>query len=153
MIRLFLIASLLGVWDCFVSAEESSRPKYLKEILLGRCYNGPNPDACPAIVGSFMNAIESRRDADITQADFAPYLDPADFSSPRDTAVLYLRLYGNKQGLPIVPNLVSPEDTPGGTLVHDLIFCGMDQRYNCSLETSNAYWKFWEAGAFQRKSF
>ena len=147
--RLLLLAALL-LFACLVAAEEDSAPKYLKEIILGRCYNGPptgHPDACPALVGSFMNAIESRRDADITATDFDVYLNQADFSSPRDRAVIYLRLYGNEQKLPDVPRLVAPEDTPGGKVFRDLTFCGVDQRENCNIENSNAYWTFWEAGA------
>jgi hypothetical protein len=135
-----------------VAAEQSP---YLKEILEGRCYYAPPtreasaPELCPLVVGSFMNLLESHLDADISVPDFDPYLEKADFSSPQDKALLYLHFFGDSSS-PFVtpPGFVSPEDTPGGALLRNLVFCGVDQRGNCSVEKSKAYWTFWEAGKF-----
>lgn len=96
-----------------------------------------------------MNVMESHLDADITSQDFDPYLEQANFSSPTDKALLYLHFFGD-DGSPLSfappPGFVDPENTPGGALLKDLVFCGVDQRGNCSIEKSNAYWTFWEAG-------
>jgi len=94
-----------------------------------------------------MNLLESHLDADIRARAFDDvYLDRADFSSPADKALFVLHFFGRPSHVSTPPGLVSPEDTPGGALFRDLVFCGVDQRGNCSIEKSNAYWTFWEAG-------
>jgi len=148
----FLLFSLLLLGgEKFVKAGQQQQSPYLKEILLGRCYFVPptqDRDDCQSVVGSVMNALESHLDRDIDTSTFAPYLDEADFSSPPNRALLVARFLGGSSSTSFTPppGLVTPEDTPGGALFQDLVFCGVDQRENCSIEQSNAYWKFWEAG-------
>jgi len=150
---LVILLLLCAPW----SAAAATESHYLKEILMGRCYFTPpikgehdTADSCPSLVGSFMNVLESNLDADIDATDFDVYLEQADFSSPPDKALFYLRVFGGDDETPTftppAAGLVSPEYTPGGKLLKDLIFCGVDQRGNCSVEKSNAYWTFWEAG-------
>lgn len=150
-----LLASV--AWSAVtVTATESP---YLKEVLMGRCYFAPpvtttkggakGEDTCPALVGSIMNVLESQLDGNIGASAFDSYLEQADFSSPPDKSLFYLRFFGESAKTFSPPRgLVSPEDTPGGALFKDLVFCGVDQRGNCSIEKSNAYWTFWEAGTY-----
>lgn len=156
MMTSLMILLLLGASWSGAAATDSP---YLKEILMGRCYFAPPlvevdgvedvVDSCPSLVGSFMNVLESKLDADIDATDFDVYLEKADFSSPPDKGLFYLRFYGDDETSFAPPSgLVSPEDTPGGKMVKDLVFCGADQRGNCSIEKSNAYWTFWETGKF-----
>ena len=134
------------------SPTDANQSPFLKEILQGRCYDTPpsgNVDDCPAIVGSFMNVIESHKSADISPSDFDAYLTKADFFSPTDKALMVVHFFGSPVATTATlppAGLVSPFDTPGGKLLKDLVFCGVDQHNNCSIETSNAYWTFWEAG-------
>ena len=139
---------LLGLMG-FAASKES---QFFKEILQGRCYDRPpsgHLDECPAIVASFVGVLESHLDADIQTEDFQPYLETADFSSPANRALIWPKVMREEdESSPLFrppPNLVSPEDTPGGALVRDLAFCGVDQRENCSVKNSHAYWTFWEA--------
>ena len=139
-----LVFSLLVA---MVAAEESP---FFKEILLGRCYDtrpiGKAED-CPETIGSIVNVLESRNDADIHASDFDDYLSKADFSSPPDKALFVLHFFGPSQNPITLPaGYVAPENTAGGALLQSLDFCGVDQRDNCSVEKSNAYWTFWEAG-------
>ena len=136
-------------------ASAAPQSRYMKEILEGRCYFAPptveqDRDACPSLVASLMNVLEGQVDANLSSDSFAEYLAQADFSSAPDQALFVLRLFGNESfRLALPPSLVSPEDSPGGALLDGLTFCGVDQRDNCSIETSNAYWQFWEAGTFR----
>mmetsp|Transcript_13736 Transcript_13736/g.33271 ORF Transcript_13736/g.33271 Transcript_13736/m.33271 type:complete len:369 (+) Transcript_13736:124-1230(+) len=45
--------------------------------------------------------------------------------------------------------LVTPEQTPGGFLMQDLVFCGVDQKSGCTKVNSNAYSSFWAAAYSQ----
>ncbi|KAL3942000.1 MAG: hypothetical protein SGBAC_003744 [Bacillariaceae sp.] len=45
--------------------------------------------------------------------------------------------------------LVTPEQTPGGYVMHDLVFCGMDRKSDCRKVDSNAYASFWAAAYSQ----
>ena len=160
MNRFFLFLSLVG-WSLTkaVTATAAGHSPFLKEILQGRCYFAPpitdqdDVDVCPYMVGTFMNMLESSLDADIDVSTFEIYLNQADFSSPPNRALFVLHFLGDKQNdesswetFTPPPGFVTPEDTPGGALLKDLVFCGMDQRNNCSIEKSKAYWVFWQAG-------
>lgn len=149
---LSLLTFIASCWSG-EAADEAFATAYLKEILLGRCYfktpiaSNHERTTCPNLVGSIMNILESHLDADITASSFESYLEEADFSSPVDKAVFFLRFFGSAHlSWAVPPGWTSPEDTPGGALFKDLVFCGVDQRDNCSIEKSNAYWTFWEAG-------
>lgn len=50
--------------------------------------------------------------------------------------------------------LVTPEQTPGGFLMQDLVFCGIDRKNDCNKLNSNAYSSFWAAAysQFARKA-
>jgi ADP-ribosyl cyclase len=158
---------------------------YLKEILMGRCYeqsvvesyqitssssSGSIPvSECDTLVGGFMNVLESRLQQDITIDDFKPYVSQTDFTSPYDSALLWLRFWTdmpkaeqqqeegeNNHSNPsrmrmVIPpkpfDLVTPHDTPGGKLLDGLVFCasGSTTNDNCNRDESNAYWQFWKA--------
>lgn len=169
--KVVCIASILALVASFetisVSAESSA---FLKEILTGRCYDRPpsgkprniGAATCPSVVGSFMGALEGRSDSQITSTDFDMYMKGSDFSSPEDHALFWLRFLGaiddpgskknqdsfiwEMRGEPPT-GLVTPETTPGGALMKDLVFCGSDRGHGnqCKAEESNAYWIFWES--------
>jgi len=146
---------------CFATFAFAVQLPYLKEIIQGRCYFLPpttdgSASTCPDLVGSIMNVLESQLDANIEASDFETYLDQANFSSPPGKALFFLHFFGQQSpyyaSFSAPPGFVSPEDTPGGALLKGLEFCGVDQRGNCSIEKSNAYWTFWEAGKHIMKS-
>ena len=154
------------VWLCLLGAGGAvaaatgahHQSAYLKEILMGRCYDQPllADGACASLVDSFLNVLESHRDADLEPDSFDAYLSKADALAASTVAVpkkdpptlFHLRFYGDEASASLLfPGYQSPETTPGGSLLRDLLFCGVDQRNNCSVETSNAYWAFWQEGA------
>eukprot|EP00339_Tiarina_fusa_P026800 CAMPEP_0117046044 /NCGR_PEP_ID=MMETSP0472-20121206/31847_1 /TAXON_ID=693140 ORGANISM="Tiarina fusus, Strain LIS" /NCGR_SAMPLE_ID=MMETSP0472 /ASSEMBLY_ACC=CAM_ASM_000603 /LENGTH=336 /DNA_ID=CAMNT_0004758265 /DNA_START=13 /DNA_END=1023 /DNA_ORIENTATION=- len=126
---------------------------FLKEILLGRCYENP-PDGrgkdgsgCPATVGLIMGILEGHKDADLDASTFDGYVKNADFNSPKDGALFWLHGGGAPTSFLVAkpPGAVTPEETPGGALLSNVVFCGVDQRQGCKIEESNAYWSFWKA--------
>jgi len=146
-------------------AETGANDPFLKEILMGRCYDqNPNgmQSSCDEIVGSFMNVLESHTQSDpmLTEALFhKAYVAKTDFAPPKDRAMVWMKMSvggGDNDSLPTtIPAFrdggkywTTPETTPGGRLVEDLDFCAKtvwDNGNNCSRESSNAYWKFWGA--------
>ncbi len=117
---------------------------------------GPPPETCDAIVGSLMNALESHLETDFpADALDRAYVSLADFSSPKDSAGLWLRAWGRLDEETIVDSafpafrrplhLVTPQDTSGGKLVQDLVFCGVGGTADCTIDDSNAYRQFWSA--------
>jgi len=154
MTNLFSLTLLLLSAVPVAGTGSSSSSPFLKEILTGRCYDksptgSGDTEDCSAIVGSLMNAFESHLDSEILPSSFEAYVKRANFSSPKDHAIFFLKFFGDikTQKNPFVPlpGFVTPEDTPGGSLMRDLVFCGVDQRENCSVEKSNAFWSFWQA--------
>lgn len=145
-----LFAALLLSAGAAVSADGGSSSAYLKEIVQGRCYYRPptkdgKSDDCPSIVDSLVGVTEAHLDSAIQASDFDGYVDRADFSSPKDKALFWLHLNGEDPNVVLSPpsDLVAPEDTPGGALMKDLVFCGVGT--TCKKDESNAYWKFWQA--------
>lgn len=165
-----------------VPTVQSAASPFLKEILMGRCFDqqhqqtiidgrmefSSSSSSCDAIVGGFMNVLESRLQTDISAADFDDaYVTRSDFSSPKDAALLWLHFLGNDASStknatetnPSIPvqltDLVTPHETPGGKLLDGLVFCasGPWNNDNCNIENSNAYWSFWQAayGTFSSK--
>jgi hypothetical protein len=146
----FLLA--LSTISCLSDSVVATQSLFLKEIVEGRCYEQPpngNVDDCPSVTGSLLNVWESKLDADITAEDYDSYLQTVDLTSPPDKAFFWLRFLGSDDATSFAfippPSLISPERTPGGALVTNLDFCGVDQHSNCSAEKSNAYWVFWQA--------
>ena len=135
-----------SAFNLLVPAAPAQSP-FLKEIIQGRCYFQPptkegRVDVCPTMVGSLMGIFESHLDADIQASHFDSYLEAADYSSPSDKSFFWLRFLGRASDedsfqFSPPPGLITPEDTPGGALLKDLEFCGVDQRGNCSVEKSN----------------
>mmetsp|Transcript_23198 Transcript_23198/g.55008 ORF Transcript_23198/g.55008 Transcript_23198/m.55008 type:complete len:432 (-) Transcript_23198:139-1434(-) len=139
---------------------------YLKEILMGRCYeqslstssntkhNTIEEFQCDGLVGGFMNVLESRTQQDISSDDFSKaYVEQTDFTSPHDAALIWLPALTNLGATsislkPTIRNsLVTPHDTPGGKLITGLVFCaaGSTSKATCTQDESNAYWQFWKA--------
>ena len=108
---------------------------FLHEILLGRCYEKPvggDPSLCPSIVGSLLEAFAGKLDQDVRTADFKPYLDAADFSSPKNGGIFVMGGRHNHGDDHLrIKNHTRPEDTPGGALVAGLTFCASDQHEHC----------------------
>jgi len=139
-----------------------------------------NINQCPQVVGSIMNVLDSQLDASIDSLNsFAPYMRMGvDFSSPINSGLIWLTgndgtfagntdttnysTYGGMNQQQQAGNfalhrnmapieLLTPEQTPGGFLLHDLVFCGVDRKNDgsCTKETSNAYRSFWAAAYAQ----
>ena len=119
-----------------------------------------SPAVCPDVVGNIMGVLEGHLDSAITPSDFDSYVRHAKFfdSPPTNKAMFWLPFLGetpqSEQRANFVKAMtilkqdnsyVTPEDTLGGILMKDLTFCGIDQRENCQIFESNAYWSFWEA--------
>lgn len=96
-----------------------------------------------------MNVLESRLQNDITADDFHPLVQKIDFTSPNDSALLWLPIGGRGSGRRSIKsnNLVTPHDTPGGLLLDGLVFCasGNTNPDSCTQDESNAYWQLWKA--------
>ena len=148
-----------------VSAAGQQSP-FLKEILLGRCYDEHNKDSdgygvsCPDVVGSMMSILESHPDPTIEPSNFDAYMNQANFDSPPNKAMFWLKFMGEEMPTDEDDDgsqfsttrtetspFVTPEDTPGSLLMKDLTFCGiLDHRDSCNnIFESKAYWSFWEA--------
>lgn len=109
---------------------------YLKEIIQGRCYDQPptgSANDCPEMVESITNALEGL-DCDMNGASFASYMEQADFSSPPNKALMWLGHSTSLQSLGFkffrsaneAPfGMVTPERTPGGTMMSNLALCGV----------------------------
>ena len=145
------VGALLLVLSFAVIAN-ATESRFLKEILLGRCYFAPptgSDDACPTIVGGIVGAIEGRLDKEITTKDFSQYLDSVDFTVEHP---LFWPSKGlgradsskdRNRGRPvIIEGWTTPEMTPGGSLLDQLSFCGADKRLDCPpiSGASSAFW-------------
>lgn len=123
---------------------------FLKEILMGRCYDRPptgvvgDTSICQSLVGEIMSVIEGRLDSNVRAVDFKPYLDKVDMSSPPNQAVFWPSLDTHAKAAIGGDMLVPVERTPGGWLLSGLVFCGIDMREECPLEYG-AYRAFWAA--------
>lgn len=123
---------------------------FLKEILLGRCYENSNNNLatidaalCPVVVDSFLGVIEGQLEETIQPESFFMYMGWTSTRNEKfetDTALLVW------PPLPAAMQLsdrndnnnhyVLPETTPSGAMMKGLVFCGVDQRLHCPLE----YW-------------
>ena len=136
---------------------------YLKEMILGRCYfqppSGEEADIplCQSLVGSFLSVVESRLDDSIAIEDFATYMEHADFS-PGKGALFWPPSASTTPTTSDVVNdavvgtagTIRPEGTPGGALLADLVFCGVDKREECPSDgSSGASLAFW-TGAYAK---
>lgn len=131
-------------------AKKQPQTPFLKEILLGRCYDRPptgivgDTSICQTLVGEFLSVIEGRLDSKVRSLDFKPYLEKVDVSSPPNQAVFWPSLDTHAKAALGGDTLVPVERTPGGGLLSDLVFCGNDMREECPLE-DGAYRSFWAA--------
>jgi hypothetical protein len=131
---------------------------YLKEIVMGRCYERPpsstGPDdigddgiqLCPFTVASLVGVMESHLDSEITPESFYLYWGSAVFDSPQDSALL---VWPPPPNAPMAAGpYVLPETTPGGSLMQGLVFCGVDRKSDCPSDywtyDSGALLSFWQ---------
>ena len=121
---------------------------FLKEILMGRCYfNSPlqqqsQDPKCENIVGDIMSVLEGINDENITSEVFHNYLHAADFAPPKDKAIIsYGKSYASgDEG----DDFVTVENTPGGALMKDLSFCGVDkQQLGCTFGEFEVKYGVW----------
>jgi hypothetical protein len=128
---------------------------YLLEIVTGRCFDRPptgsenDAKMCPVIAPSLIGILQGSLDEDIVVGSFESYWSTGDFSSPVDRALLVLDGGGHRSLAEtgkvddnddreeafhfLPPSLTRPEDTPGGSLLKDLVFCGIDvQESGCA---------------------
>ena len=168
---LFLVLLLVGEgvhadsWSG--GADENCLPHqntFLKEILLGRCYeqppnSGDDASSCPSAVGSFMGIIEGRLDAELEPHDFDAFANSVDLGLGKDqNAVIFLPFSfqwcrAENPFLPLIQSstaYASVETTPGGALLDGLIFCGngVAPQKSCSPQTSRAGSIFWKDVAY-----
>lgn len=126
---------------------------YLLEIVTGRCFDRPptgsekNAKMCPVIVPALIGTMQGSLDEDTVVESFESYWDTGNFSTPPDRALLIIDGQGHRSlaengkdddgadedaSYFLPPSLIRPEDTPGGSLLKDLVFCGTDtQRSGC----------------------
>jgi ADP-ribosyl cyclase len=140
--------------------EQQSQSRYLQEILMGRCYERPptgnhqDDFKCPSLMGSITGVIlGSHLDEDVTATSFEPYFDSgADFTTPRDSAVLMLDPATQQQALNSIAPTTVPQTTHGGSIMTNLVFCAVNVRDNgtrddcISSKTSLSFWQ----GAYSR---
>eukprot|EP00536_Pseudo-nitzschia_multiseries_P014098 jgi/Psemu1/37535/gm1.37535_g len=146
------ILSLLVASRCAVLS--GANDPFLKEILTGRCYEQQQP-SCNTVVGSIMNVLESHTESQVTEDLFKDaYVDKADFSSPKNAAMVWLKAYNPSTDVLAHAfsnggkHWTTPETTPGGALLAGLSICARsvyNSNDDCSNESSNAYWKFWRS--------
>lgn len=156
---------LLFVGHFFLQSDAND--PFLKEILMGRCYEQNRSSSsstfssspCSEIVGSFMNVLESHSESDkaLTEDLFRKaYVETVNFAPPKDKAMVWLELFNGSHPMGALPlafreggkHWTTPATTPGGQLLKGLTFCARTVYQNdgdCSRESSNAYWKFWSA--------
>jgi ADP-ribosyl cyclase len=150
----YLLISVITISPLLAQQWTERQNPYLKEVLMGRCYESPavqqpEPDAlsCSFAVDSFMGVLDSHLDEDIGTSAFDMYLEMTDYSSQKDSSLFIWPPPSSKQTDWVfstdVTNLVLPETTPGGALVQGLVFCGSDRRLDCPAE----YWTVNERGA------
>lgn len=131
-----------------VAMSERQDP-YLKEIIMGRCYESPpNMDPieggtamCSFTVDSLLGVLESQLDEDIEKSSYFMYFGMTNYDSPKDTALFVWPPPSTHKDIASVLsatlNVSLPETSLGGSLLHGLVFCGSDRRTNCPTE----YWK------------
>lgn len=122
---------------------------YLKEILMGRCYeNPPSMDPieggaamCSFVVDSLLGVLEDQLDDDIDASSYFMYLGMTSYDSQKDAALFIWPPQPTQKdtnGMFSTKLKASlPETSPGGSLLRGLVFCGSDRRTNCRSE----YWK------------
>jgi ADP-ribosyl cyclase len=154
----FLFFSTAGA-DATSTASKptTSEPQntFLKEILLGRCYeNLPNqsPEGgssmCPVVVDSFLGAIAGQLDENIQSDAFFMYMGWTSYEVKKDTALL---VWPPSYALDMTWNsdYILPETSASGGMLKGLVFCGPDKRMNCPTEYwnggSSAMVSFWHA--------
>jgi hypothetical protein len=123
---------------------------YLLEIVTGRCFDRPptgierDAKLCPVITPSLIGILQGSLDEEIVVESFESYWSTGDFSPPVDRALLVLDGEGHRSNAEngkaddnddheeafhfLPPALTRPEDTPGGSLLKDLVFCGIDSQ-------------------------
>jgi hypothetical protein len=150
------ISPILLVLLACLFVESSANDQFLKEILMGRCYEQKpyKTASCSDIVGPFMNILETFQESDhrmSAEVFREGYAGRADFSSPKDKAMAWLP-YKNTTGILSAFRdggnyWTTPESTPGGHLLNGVTFCAQTvyRDEGCSKETSHAYWSFWRA--------
>jgi len=169
-VALLVLLLTASTWMPPLASAGRVSPPFLKEILVGRCYetypyHHENALNCDDIAGSFLNLLETRSESQITAQEFERvYIDRANFEPARDMIpMIWLRFHGFDTGSqgsmntgmpwmslePPVGGFVRPEDTPGGKLLRNLVFCAASSPDaiddGCKVEESNAYWQFWES--------
>jgi ADP-ribosyl cyclase len=151
---MYLLLPVIAISPFTVLAQQWTERQnpYLKEVLMGRCFENPavqqpQQDAfsCPFVVDSFLGVLDSHRDQDIGTSSFDMYSEMTDYTSQKDSALFVWPPPSGKNWVfpESLSNLVLPETTPGGALLQGLVFCGTDRRLDCPAE----YWNTNEKGA------
>jgi len=86
-----------------------------------------------------MSVLESNLDENITSDVFSNYLNVADFTPPKNKAIIsYGKSYASGDD---ENDFITVDATPGGALMKDLSFCGTDKQQGCTFgELEDGVW-------------